>query len=238
MTWGLTAIAGATISSASKSSSAAGKAAKAQVGAATDAAALERQTAREQLALQERMYEEGVARQQPWLSAGQNALAQLQNQYNAMPAAFTGQVDLTQDPGYAFRLSEGQKALERSAAARGGLLSGATGKNLLRFGQEMGSQEYEKAYARAMDKYNAAMQREATGYNRLANMAGIGQTTAQQLGAAGQTYAQQAGATSAQSTANINDLLTGAANALTQALGTGANLYMQSQLLNRLPIRA
>jgi hypothetical protein len=32
--------------------------------------------------------------------------------------------DFTTDPGYAFRLSEGQKGLDRQAAARGGLISG------------------------------------------------------------------------------------------------------------------
>jgi hypothetical protein len=53
------------------------------------------------------------------------------------------------DPGYAFRLSEGQKALERQAAARGGLISGSALKAASRFGQEMGSQEFQNAFARA-----------------------------------------------------------------------------------------
>jgi hypothetical protein len=53
------------------------------------------------------------------------------------------------DPGYAFRLSEGQKALERQAAARGGLISGSALKAAQRFGQEMGSQEFQNAFSRA-----------------------------------------------------------------------------------------
>lgn len=52
------------------------------------------------------------------------------------------------DPGYAFRLSEGQKALERQAAARGGLISGAALKAATRFGQDMGSQEFQRAFER------------------------------------------------------------------------------------------
>jgi hypothetical protein len=59
-----------------------------------------------------------------------------------------GMQDFEQDPGYAFRLSEGQKAIERSAAARGGLQSGPALKAAARFGQEMGSQEYQNAFSR------------------------------------------------------------------------------------------
>jgi hypothetical protein len=51
--------------------------------------------------------------------------------------------NFTADPGYAFRLSEGQKALERQSAARGGLMSGGALKAATRFGQEMGSQEFQ-----------------------------------------------------------------------------------------------
>ena len=49
------------------------------------------------------------------------------------------------DPGYAFRLSEGQKALERQAAARGGLISGSALKAAQRYGQDMGTQDYGRA---------------------------------------------------------------------------------------------
>ena len=75
-------------------------------------------------ALQYQMFKEQQALQEPFRQAGVNALAKMQQQYGAMPEAFTGQVNLGQDPGYAFRLSEGQKALDRSAASRGGLISG------------------------------------------------------------------------------------------------------------------
>jgi hypothetical protein len=144
--------------------------------------------------LQRQMYEEGVERQQPYYQAGVNALTQMQGQTGAMPEAFQYRPEqLTTDPGYAFRLSEGLKALERSAAARGGLMSGATGKALQRYGQEMGSQEFGNAYNRALTEYNALRQREAEGYNRLAGLAGVGGTTAQQLTSAGQTMASNVG---------------------------------------------
>lgn len=53
-------------------------------------------------------------------------------------------------PDYQFRLSEGAKAIERSAAARGGLFSGAAGKALTRFGQDTASQEYGNYFERLM----------------------------------------------------------------------------------------
>lgn len=53
-----------------------------------------------------------------------------------------------EDPGYQFRLEEGAKALERSAAARGVLRTGGTLKDLLSYGQDLASQEYENVYGR------------------------------------------------------------------------------------------
>jgi hypothetical protein len=74
--------------------------------------------------------------------------------------------DFQQDPGYAFRLAEGQKALDRSAAARGGLISGAALKAATGYGQQMGSQEYQNAYNRF--QANRAMQAQEYGnaFNR------------------------------------------------------------------------
>lgn len=188
--------------------------------------------------VQRQMFERQVQLQEPWREAGINALAKMQEQYGNMPAAFTGKVDLGQDPGYAFRMSEGMKALERSAAARGGLLGGATLKGAQRFGQDLASQEYQNAYNRALTQYNAAVQREGTGYNRLAALAGVGQTATSALSsAAGQTGAnlgnlyynagQSAGASRASG-------YMGVSNALTGGIGTGLNYYQNQQLMNRL----
>jgi hypothetical protein len=135
-----------------------------------------------------------------------------------------------QDPGYAFRLAEGQKALERSAAARGGLLSGAAMKGATRFGQEMGSQEYQNAFNRYQTERAARLQ-------PLQSLAGVGQTTAQQLGQAGQQMAGNVGeAMGAAAQARASGYM-GQANALTSALGTGMGQYMgyqQNQAQNAL----
>ena len=81
-------------------------------------------------------------------------------------------------PGYEFRFDEGQRAIERSAAARGGLMSGGMGRELTRYGQGFASGEFNQ-YA-----------------NRLASLAGIGQTSTQATGQLGQQAAGQYGNTS------------------------------------------
>jgi hypothetical protein len=195
----------------------------AQEAASTAGASNDRATA-----LQQRMYEEGVARQQPYYQAGTNALAQMQAQYNNMPAAFTGEVNLNQDPGYAFRLKEGQQALDRQAAARGGLISGGALKAAQRYGQEMGSQEYGNAYNRALTSYNAGVNRESTGYNRLAAMSGIGQTAANTIGGAGQTMASNVGNAYMQSGVNQGNALLAGSQARASAYGDIGKLYGQT----------
>jgi hypothetical protein len=90
-----------------------------------------------------------------------------------------GMQDFQQDPGYEFRMSEGMKALERSAAARGGLLSGSMLKGIQRFGQDMGSQEYQNAFNRY--QVNRSNQ-----LNPLQSLMGSGQSATNTLtGAAG-----------------------------------------------------
>lgn len=195
----------------------------AQEAASTAGASSDRATA-----LQQRIYEEGVKRQQPYYEAGTNALARMQQQYNKMPAAFTGNVNLNQDPGYAFRLKEGQQALDRSAAARGGLISGGALKAAQRYGQEMGSQEYGNAYNRALTKYNADVNRESTGYNRLAAMSGIGQTAANTIGSAGQTMAGNVGNAYMQQGVNQGNALLAGSQARTSSYGDIAKLYGQT----------
>jgi hypothetical protein len=73
------------------------------------------------------------------------------------------------DPGYAFRQAEGMKALERSAAARGGLLSGGTLKGIQRFGQDLASQEYGNAFNRYQIERAARL-------NPLQSLMGAGQS--------------------------------------------------------------
>jgi hypothetical protein len=164
----------------------------------------------------------------PYRAAGQtalNALTPLATNYQKF-----GMDQFQQDPGYGFRLSEGQKALDRQAAARGGLISGSALKAAQRYGQDMGSQEYMNAFNRYQTERNAQL-------NPLQSLAGVGQTTANQLG--------QFGATNA---ANVGNLMTGGAaaqaagqvgmaNAFTGGVGTYLNYTSNNNLLNALKNR-
>jgi hypothetical protein len=102
---------------------------------------------------------------------------------------------MEQDPGYAFRLAEGQKAIERSTAAKGGLQSGAALKAAARYGQEMGSQEYQNAFNRFQatkafqaQEYGNAFNRFTTErQNQLAPLQAL--TASGQASAAGQAAA-------------------------------------------------
>lgn len=105
--------------------------------------------------------------------------------------------DLQLTPGYRFRLQEGQDVLEHSAAARGGLLTGATAEALTRYGQDYASGEYQNVYNRALTEYqqnyNIFQQNQANQFNRLASLSGVGQTAAAQLSSAGQFAAGNVG---------------------------------------------
>ena len=130
------------------------------------------------------------------------------------------------DPGYQFRLSEGMKGLERSAAARGGLLSGGTLKGIQRYGQDMASTEYQNAF----NRYQA--ERSGT-LNPYQSMAGMGQSVANQVGNMGMNYANQVGELY-QGGANARASgYVGQANALNQGISGVSNMYFQNQLLNR-----
>jgi len=104
-----------------------------------------------------------------------------------------------EDPGYQFRLQEGQKALERALNSRGKNYSPEAIKALTEYNSGMASQEYGSAY----DRYNNDQNNI---YNRLAGISGVGQQTSAQLANSGQNYANSA-----------SDIFTGQGNAITAA---------------------
>lgn len=61
--------------------------------------------------------------------------------------------DALNDPGYKFRLDQGNNALQNWAAARGTLNDSGTAKALLDYGQGAGSQEYENVWNRDFGAY-------------------------------------------------------------------------------------
>lgn len=196
-----------------------------EMAAATEEAArIQAAQAQKALDLQEKMFNKGIELQEPWRTAGVEALNKLKP---LLDYQTFGTKQFQADPGYAFRLAEGQKALERSAAARGGLLSGATLKGTQRFGQDLASQEYSNAFNRYQIERAARL-------NPYQAMAGVGQTAAGQIAQSGQTYAGAAGqALQDIGTARASGYV-GGANALNQALGGFLNYYQNKKLVNAL----
>src|SRR2546423_4544588 len=134
--------------------------------------------------------------------------------------------DFTKDPGYQFRMDQGQRALEASAAARGGLLSGGSLKALSRYGQDYASNEYSTA----CNRFNND---RTTRFNRLSAVAGTGQTANNTLANLGSQTAQNIGETYlGAGTARAAGYI-GQGNAINQGVGSLANFYLQQQYLNR-----
>jgi hypothetical protein len=139
-------------------------------------------------------YQQSRTDQMPWMTNGQSANNQLAmllgvggdknaTGYGSLAQSFSAK-DLYDDPSYNFRLQEGEKALNRSTAARGGLLSGAAMKASQRYGQDYASTEYGAAF----DRYN---QNQTNLFNKLAGLSNAGQSSAQNLAGLGANAANQ-----------------------------------------------
>jgi hypothetical protein len=189
----------------------ASKAAKAQTRAAKRSDARLEAANRRQEELQEPFRQAGLTAQSEimrLLGVGGDATAP---GYGSMAKQF-GMDQFQQDPGYAFRQSESLKALERSAAARGNLLSGSTLKGVQRFSQDLASQEYQNAFNRYQVERAARL-------NPLQSLMGSGQSAANVMtGAAGNLGQGLAGAEMAAGQARASGYV-GQANALAGALG-------------------
>ena len=192
-------------------------------GAASDAQV---EAGKESNATQLAMFNQNRADMAPWREGGVNALNKLTGQVDTLNRPFTN-ADFVQDPGYQFRLAEGEKAINRGAAARGQFNSGGTLKALQRYGQDYASGEFSNAY----NRYNAD---RTNIFNRLAAISGIGQTATNQIGQQGASVASSIG----QTTQGIGNArasgYVGGANAFSNAIGLGVNSYNQNQLLNRM----
>lgn len=148
--------------------------------------------------------------QAPFLKVGQDSINKLSQLFNSgeynkeYGPKFSfqeyGGPGPTADPGFQFRIDTANKALSRSAAAKGGALGGGQLRALSGLNQNLASQEYQNAYGRYAndrqdfnqnqlarygmfnDSRNEFYQNQGNQFNRLASLAGIGQSTANGLG--------------------------------------------------------
>ena len=174
------------------------------------------------VAIQKRMDEQAATK------AAYEAQAKQDPKYGSLLRNFSA-ADMEADPvyqsGLQFGLNEGTKGINRQAAAGGNYLSGATLEALTRFGNDYGS-------TKANESYNRFNNNQTQTYNRLAGISGTGQTAAAQIASQGAQVANSVGnnmigAGNARASGYISQ-----GNALSGALGQGANIWQQNQLMN------
>jgi hypothetical protein len=142
-------------------------AANASADASAKASSAQTQAVDKQIASNEKTLAIQREDQRPWREAGMEALKKLQT--GIADGSFDpSNFEFTADPGYQFRKDQGQKAIERSASARGNLFSAGTQLAVQGYGQEFASNEYDKAYQRNAQAQNA-------NFNALSAVAGTGQ---------------------------------------------------------------
>ena len=220
----------------------------------------------QQMAFQREMYEKTRADFAPYRESGVANLNQLNTllgiggntgaaDYGRFRTADFTNTDFlaNKDPGYGFRMSEGLKAVDRQAAARGGLISGNALKASQAFGQDMASQEYNNAFNRYQTvrgntlqpfQMGAAAGQSAAAMQGQAN-ANFGSAGGQAIGQFGQGASGIYGnAGNAMNTAygnygagttgvlgaygtNATNALTGGANAQASGIVGGANAFNQ-----------
>jgi hypothetical protein len=133
------------------------------------------------------------------------------------------------DPGFQFRLQQGQQALERSAAARGGLLTGGTAKDLADYQQGRASDEYGNVYGRAFNQFqdarNTFYNNQNNLYNRLMGVSGAGQNAANTLTGAGGNSAGMVGNIDMTSAGQVGQDLTNAGTARASGYVGANNAY-------------
>jgi hypothetical protein len=133
-----------------------------------------------------------------------------------------GMSDFQQDPGYAFRLSEGQKLLDRTAARDSRIFSGGALKAATRYGQDMASQEYQNAFNRYQTNRSNQLQ-------PLGNLMASGQSAASNQGSAAGQYGTNAGNLMMQGGQAMAAGQLGVGNTLNNALGSMASSYQNQQ---------
>ena len=222
----MSAIAAAIATSAVVGAYSAKKGASAQKQAADQSAEVQREIFQKQTELAEPFRQAGITSQNELMRLLGISGDQTAADYGMLTRGFAPE-QMQMDPGYGFRLREGERALERMQAARGNLLSGGAIKAGQRFGQDLASQEY-------MNAFNRAQAQLGTRLGALGSLYGAGQAATQQVaGQAGQ-YGENVGNLLMAGGAARASGYAGMGNALNQALGQYLNYQQGQNVLNAL----
>ena len=179
----------------------------------------------------------------PYMTAGGNALAQLQAQLGLTGTGATGVPGATsplalptygstingmtgpqnygaaqyqQSPGYQFQMDQGLGAISNAASAQGGVQSGNTLKALTTYGQGLANQDYQQAYQNYVANYGNA-------YNSASANANTSFNRLQTVTGSGQNAAAGLGALSSQTAGQVGNNIIGAGNATAAGTVGAAN---------------
>lgn len=150
----------------------------------------------------------------PYMTQGSGAANILSRLYglDGQPADMSA---FTQSPDYQFNLSQGLGAIDKSAASRGGLYSGATMKAAQRFGSGLASQQFS-------DYFNRLSGLSSSGQNAATSLLGAGTNTAQGLGGIYQNQGQNAANNIMSQFQGWGNLANQAVGAISGGMGGGA----------------
>ena len=194
------AVVGSGIVGAASTAYAANKAAKAQTDAANKAADTSMA-----------MYDKTRADLSPYRGIGLQATDDMSRRLADLTAPIVmDQATLEKTPGYQFNKTQGLKAVQNSAAARGLGTSGAALKGAATFATGLADSTYQNQFANAVTNQTNA-------YNRLKGLIDVGENASAQTGTAGQAAAS----TAASAAVGAGNAQANAANATGSAI-TGA----------------
>jgi len=214
---------------------AADDAAKKQAAAGNKAAGIATAAGQQATDAQNQATAAANANSQPFIQAGQGAVSnlsqlmapggQLTQGYGQFTAPTAEQA--AQTPGYQFQLQQGLSALQNSAAARGGLLSTGTAKNLEQYAQGVASSNYQNTYSNALNAYNTNFNTFNTGqnnlYNRLYGLAGMGANSASSLNSVNQAGANNLTGNMLHTAQLVGNDIMGVGNAQAAGIVGGSN---------------
>lgn len=184
---------------------------------------------------QKKMYEQSRKDMQPYMESGTLANTDLNmrmglagdasnKDYGFLMKRFNNQ-EFEKDPGYQFRMDEGNRGIAATQAARGGLLSGAAAKEASRYNQGFASNEYGQAY----DRFNND---QAGQYNKLTGIKQDGQQAATSLLGVNSAHGNNM-AEGQQNLGSIKADLIGARNANNQNMLSSLNVLGQQGMAKR-----
>lgn len=183
----------------------------ASIYSSNKAASAQKSAAQQATNTQQGMFDQTQANLQPYMDSGNYANNMLAQRLKELTSPISmDQATLEQTPGYQFNLSQGLKAVQNSASARGLGVSGAAEKGAAQYATGLADSTYQ-------NQFQNAVTNQSNAYSRLMSSAGLGENAAAGLGNNAVTTGS-----------NIGNNITGAANAAGGSYIAGSNAFGQA----------